>query len=315
MNMADGILIGPFRVTDASLDGNALAAGIPSPVAMMGFVDAVVRKVTGAPADVDCAAVMILHSVHVSVGQIRPDMEGVPAKKTSVWRGDRFVNNQMPEKLIGSVVASVLISPFGADTEALSSAVGKARFAAGGIFPLQGFRIPVQRVNGVGDAMKRIPSGYVVRPRPDLAPVSFGEAETLAGIAAHLGASKEYLDGRSVESVAEAKAEAVAKLKKDQDPPKDPPHRWLAKSKGWLVPVPIGYRSLESVADAKPREGARPADKVYPHILVEDGVGLAECVSTGRVRRSDMNFDEVAWKWHVDLERGRFIVGPPRHAY
>lgn len=263
--------IGPFEAVGANLDGNSLCCGVPSPLAALGFADALSRRAGGPPAP-DGEACLIIHTAQVSEGQIKPAV-------ISAGKG-RIQNAEIPERVIGFVRATLILSNIPEiDEEDLQDAVPGMRFCGAPIFPARGAtRIPVSILadDNPSTLFGGLPRGFALVPRPDLAPPAFGSADEIDRLCEHLARFED--------------------------------NAWRRKTPGWIVPVPIGYRALQDVAAAVPRLTSR--DPEVPHIFVEDAAGLAEFVSIRRLAREPELSLDPHWRWSIDRPAGLFLAHP-----
>ena len=265
------IRVGPFEAAGANLDGNSLCCGVPSPLAALGFADALSRR-AGGPAASDSEACVIIHTCQVSEGQIKP---------TPIHAGKgRVQNAEIPERVIGFVKATLILSNLPEiDEEFLHDAVPGMRFCGAPIFPMRSAgRIPVSILSDDNPStlFSGLPRGFALVARPDLAPPAFGSTEEIDGLCEHLA---RYED-----------------------------NAWRRKTPGWIVPVPIGYRALQDLATAIPRSSSR--DPNVPHIFVEDTAGLAEFVSIRRLAREPELTVDLFWRWAIDRPGGLFLAHP-----
>lgn len=265
------IRVGPFEAAGANLDGNSLCCGVPSPLAALGFADALSRR-AGGPGAPDSEACVIVHTCQVSEGQIKPAV--ILAGK------GRVQNAEIPERVIGFVRATLILSNLPEiDEEFLHDAVPGMRFCGAPIFPMRSAsRIPVSILadDNPGTLFGGLPRGFALVPRPDLASPAFGSAGEIDGLCEHLARFEEC--------------------------------DWRRKTPGWIVPVPIGYRALQDLVAAVPRASSR--DPYVPHIFVEDAAGLAEFVSIRRLAREPELSVHPFWRWAIDRPTGLFLAHP-----
>jgi hypothetical protein len=159
------------------------------------------------------------------------------------------------------------------------------------------------------DALGLLPPGYLLVPREDLSGPCFGDLSDLRGIADHLGTIREELSDEGEEEGEENPSSPAQSGKAEKSAKKEKSFIYRAKSPGWIVPVPAGYRSLQYLDSATPRPGTRGFGEEIPHVFVEDAISLGEFVSVSRARRQEMQFSDLAWNWKIDRSHGHFLVG------
>ena len=72
-------------------------------------------------------------------------------------------------------------------------------------------------------------------------------------------------------------------------------------SKGWLVPIPIGYRGISNLY--KPGEVARTRDATTPFRFVESVYSVGEWLSPHRLA----NLEQLIWRYHAEPETGWYL--------
>lgn len=305
-------VIGPFQAESMNLDGNDQCAGLPSPTALLGFCDALSRLCTpdGKGASSDIAAALLIHRLELSSGQVRPS----PEKK-----GDGYSNISIPEKLIGNGVCTVLIRGLGLGENRIRKTMPFMRFAGSPIFPPANqdrlSRFTIRYETSFADSMKRLRSGRFLAPRPDLCAPAGEDVDSLQALASRLGyravrdpVRQQHKDDGSAE---ESSLQSMEDIGSDDRKIADVPTRHVTKCPGWIVPVPVGYRALESIENARYRKGTRGTE---PHIFATNLSGLAEIVSPAAARRREMEFNDIAWSWLVDRGLGTIVATSPAHA-
>ena len=127
------VRIGPFEVAAANLDGNSICCGVPSPLAALGFADALARRAGGQSAP-NAKACLIVHLCQVSEGQIKP---------TPIHAGKGVLENaEIPERVIGFVRATLILDDLPEmDDRLIRAALPGMRFSGAPIFPPTGLRI------------------------------------------------------------------------------------------------------------------------------------------------------------------------------
>lgn len=261
-------LVGPFIANGVNLLQNDFVAGLPSPLAALGFAGAAIRNVEAqrglSSGDLDpwsASALPILHSVSLSKGRQRAEPKrGKPREDYSQLQAI-----ELPETLTGEVIASILIETDAVIDEAeLRRAVQGMRFA-GGTLKATGNRldgVAVRRLeeNTLKEA-KGLQRGFAMMPpvgRDDAMAVSFGDEDTMRDVFIRL-------------------------------------NRRTEKS-GYLVPAAVGLRLLESPDSAAPRSASR--DPVVPHVFSEPAAGIAELVSIRNPRLRDApDLSPMMWRW------------------
>jgi hypothetical protein len=294
--------LGPFLAPDANLDGNALTFGLPSMTATLGFADALVRKVAEGDG-FGCRVALVLHRCERAQRQVRP---------TPGTQGGRLVNEELPERVVGRVEATVVVDGFPeVDLDRVRAVLPRLRFAGSPLFPARPGR-PIElkhfQTPAPAELLGGLPRGFVLLDRPDLAPPCFGAEAEIERLVAAVGWRVEFRlpDGTVVDDPERLDEKERAALRR----------RRVRDGRGWLVPVVRGYRALEPVATARPRSGARSPD--VPHLFVEDAVGVGELVSVRRIARGESLPDGFFWRWRVEPDEGLFLVGtdpPPQHPH
>lgn len=153
---------------------NDYASGLPSPLSFLGLADTIVRQLDLEPWS--GRALAILHSVDISEGRTKPEMEA---------KSGAFTPVETMEDLVGTVEVSVLIDLPGCDSAADVKSAMSGRRIAGGL--IQNDEIDIQPVTSDGSAFRALRRGYaMVRPdtdRPKRRRISTGSEETLSEIA------------------------------------------------------------------------------------------------------------------------------------
>ena len=153
--MRDLYLIPNLRAARVNLLMNDYAAGLPSPLALLGMADLVARRTGLAPWS--ARILPILHEVTPSAGRTKPEME--PSKGA-------FGPVENVEDLTGTVEISLLLHLPGCEREsAIRDALAGASLAGGTI---QNDRVEVKAVTPDGSAFRGLRRGYAMA-RPDQA--------------------------------------------------------------------------------------------------------------------------------------------------
>ena len=128
---------------------NDYSAGLPSPLAMLGLADAVMRDLGLTPWT--AGVVPVLHHVNISMGRTRSEM----VNKSGVFR-----QVEIPEDMIGSVRLSLILDLPGCDDEsALADCLMRRRIAGGMI---QNRKINVRKIAGNGTVFDLLRRGHVM---------------------------------------------------------------------------------------------------------------------------------------------------------
>lgn len=211
-------LLGPFRATNVNLAANDLVAGLPSPMAALGFVGALAHR--AGSHDWHHAVLPIYHQIQLSEGRTKATPERAA--------GGALENIELVEDLTGYVEFSLLADfPDGVNRNFLQGSLAGIRFAGGTVFPLKrggNFLDCVTEASSVRDGILKVNPGYALTPpvgREDAGCVSFGESETLDTLHERLWA------------------------------------RGRQKGEGWLVPAAVGLRLLEDATGTLGRPGVR----------------------------------------------------------
>ena len=163
-----------LRASRVNLLMNDYAAGLPSPMAFLGLAESIGRDL-GVP-HWKARILPILHSVHVSEGRTKPEME----PKNQV-----FTPIEIIEDLVGTVVVSLIIDlPNCDNADDVGSLILRKRIAGGTIANNE---VRVDVVAGDGSCLKGMRRGYaMVRPDPGerrlISSGDLGQMERLARI-------------------------------------------------------------------------------------------------------------------------------------
>ena len=142
-------IAGNIHAARVNLLMNDFSAGLPSPLAMLGLADAVMRDLGLTPWA--AGVVPVLHHVDISRGRTRPEMEN----KFGVFKAI-----ETPEDMIGSVRLSLILDLPGCDDEsALADCLMRRRIAGGTI---QNNRINVRAVTGNGSVFNLLGRGHAM---------------------------------------------------------------------------------------------------------------------------------------------------------
>ena len=161
-----------LRASRVNLLMNDFAAGLPSPLSILGLGDAVVRDLGLTPWS--ARTLPVLHRVYVSQRRTKPEMEN---------KSDVFTPIETMEDLTGTVEVSVLLDLPGYDNdiEVRNSLYGR-RIAGGTI---QNEEIRVETVTRDGSVFRKLSRGYaMIRPETrERRMISTGSQKSLAAIA------------------------------------------------------------------------------------------------------------------------------------
>ena len=149
--MRDLYFVGVLKAQRVNLLTNDYVAGLPSPLAFLGLADLVARQLGLEPWS--ARVLPILHSVHISSGRTKPEME--PKSKA-------FSPIETPEDMVGAVEVSLLLHMPGCpgETALRERIIGKR--IAGGL--IQSDVFSVKAVTPDGSALRASRRGYVMVP-------------------------------------------------------------------------------------------------------------------------------------------------------
>lgn len=149
---------------------NDLVCGMPSPLSMIGFADAIVRRLNLKPWS--ASVFPIYHEVNLSNGRTRAEYKN---------EGKKFKPAEIPEDLIGHVNMSLLIDIPGFDeTNRLTNIIESLKIAGGFIEP--GFT--VDNVKFDENILNMFPRGYaMIHPQKEQCITSTGDERTMADVA------------------------------------------------------------------------------------------------------------------------------------
>lgn len=164
-----------IRASRVNLLMNDFAAGLPSPLSILGLADLLMRRMGLNPWTGQALA--ILHQVHVSEGRTKPEMD---------LKNGSFAPIETIEDLTGTVDLSLLLHLPGCGSDGdLKRALQGCRIAGGLI---QNDEIQVERVTPDGSAFRGLHRGYaMIRPdRPERLLTSRGREAEMSAVAATL---------------------------------------------------------------------------------------------------------------------------------
>lgn len=147
--MRDLYLVGVLKAQRVNLLTNDYVAGLPSPLAFLGLVDLVARQLGLEPWS--ARVLPILHSVHISSGRTKPEME--PKSKA-------FSPIETPEDMVGAVEISLLVHMPGCPGEAFLRERILGKRIAGGVIQSDSFS--VKAVTPDGSALRGARRGYAM---------------------------------------------------------------------------------------------------------------------------------------------------------
>ena len=169
-------LIKDLKAHRVNLLMNDYVAGLPSPLAILGFTDALVRAVGQKGWSGRCLPV--LHEVYSSYGRTKPEMDRVSA--------NFFSPTEIPEDMTGYVSLSLIADIPGFDDDiALADALCGRRIA-GGI--IQNREFSVETVPYDGTVFKKVSRGSIIAPY-----VADGSATVFGGTEEEFAAFSEIL--------------------------------------------------------------------------------------------------------------------------
>lgn len=144
-----------LRASRVNLKMNDYAAGLPSPMALLGLAESIGRDLGLEPWSARCLP--ILHAVDVSDGRTKPEME----VKSGV-----FAPVEIMEDMIGTVDVSLILDLPGCEKAEDVKRVVQFKRIAGGTISNRDFH--VDPVSEDGGCLKGLPRGYaLVRPDQD----------------------------------------------------------------------------------------------------------------------------------------------------
>jgi len=142
-----------IKASRVNLLMNDYAAGLPSPLSFLGLGESIVRDL--GLENWDSRTIPILHSVSISDGRTKPEMER---------KSGKFMPVETMEDLTGSVHLSLIIDLPGCDRAAQLKELLQTKRIAGGA--VQNEDIRVESVTADGSVFRKIRRGYAML-RPD----------------------------------------------------------------------------------------------------------------------------------------------------
>lgn len=161
-----------LQASRVNLQMNDYVAGLPSPMAFLGLVESIGRDLG---VDPWAARVLpILHSVHVSEGRTKPEMEP---------KSGAFTPIEIMEDLIGTVDVSLILDLPGCDDAEAVQARILCKRIAGGTIANRDVRVDI--VARDGSCLRGMPRGYaMLRPdQQDRRIISSGDLQQMERIA------------------------------------------------------------------------------------------------------------------------------------
>lgn len=161
-----------LKASRVNLLMNDYAAGLPSPMAFLGLAESLSRDL--GLEHWKAKVLPILHSVYVSEGRTKPEMEP---------KGKSFTPIETVEDMVGTVEVTLLMDLPGCDsTEAVRSCLLRKRIAGGTI---SNTSVMVKEVTADGQALRRVSRGYaMVRPdQQEQRLISSGDLQDMERIA------------------------------------------------------------------------------------------------------------------------------------
>lgn len=151
-DIRDLYVVKNIRASRVNLTMNDYAAGLPSPLSFLGLGDLISRRLGLTPWS--ARAIPVLHSVHISEGRTKPEMEN---------KSGFFSPIETMEDMTGTVDLSLLLHLPGCESETLLRSQISGLRIAGGL--IQNEDVDVSAVTADGSAFRGLRRGYaMIRP-------------------------------------------------------------------------------------------------------------------------------------------------------
>ncbi len=303
----DALLVLPWlRIQNANCISSPLTWGFPAMTAILGFVHALERKIKPRHTDLSFIGVAVIcHRFEPQVSSTdRGDKVFRLTRNPLILVGKEAKTPSFAEEGRAHITMSLLIqiksdayyelNP--SQREELAQDILKTaqglRLAGGSILSpfTKKSKARLSDWDVTGDALKAelrlLLPGFLLTSREDLLIERTTELQTINPEATPLDALLDLSSLNFEQISTEPNAEVV---------------EWQVRKKpGWIVPIPVGYRSISKCYDAGEVLNAR--DTETPFSFVESIYSLGQWISPHRL--TDMG--KVFWKYEVDLEKGLY---------
>jgi CRISPR-associated protein Csy2 len=300
----DALLVLPrLRVQNANCISSPLTWGFPAMSAILGFVHALERKIKHSYNDLSfCGVGVICHRFEAQIYS--------PERGDKVFRLTRNPLNKkgespsFAEEGRAHITMSLLIQVKSdayyelnlSQREELAQDILKTaqglRLAGGSILPLF-TKKPTARLSdweATGDALKaelrRLLPGFLLTSKEDLLNERTIELQTINPEATSFDALLDLSSINHEPIITEEDAEVV---------------EWQVRKKpGWIVPIPVGYRSISECYEAGQVLNAR--DTETPFSFVECIYSLGQWISPHRLTDTK----KIFWRHEADVAKGLY---------
>lgn len=167
------IAVRRLEVDRANLLMNDYCSGLPSPLAFLGLAAAMAPKLGAERWDIK--VLPILHSVTISHGRTKPEMEP---------KGSKFGPIETGEDMTGHVIVSILLAvPQHCDPDLVHSIISTCRVAGGFPRPIEPNQ--VIDIDPDGSGFRKVARGYALVPtdRAERLVISTGDSDSLTAVA------------------------------------------------------------------------------------------------------------------------------------
>ena len=299
------LLLSHLRVQNANLVSSPITWGFPSPTAVLGFGDAIHRS-TSTELDIR------VQGVGVVCHQFEPQVFRPPGKRHRVLQLTRnpVGKDGKPQALIERgrthLEVSVVLGLSGAglfdgrtDLASLIEERARSMRFAGGLILPEGRRPPVLvSADAESAELKKLTR----RLLPGFALVSRERA--LADRTAELRVKDA--NSTSLDALLDFARLNFECAQDAEDPQRG--HWSIRKPRGWLVPIPCGYRAISPLYE--PGVVRHTRDATTPFRFVESIYSLGQWLSPHRV--SDLT--QLLWQQRYDAEHGLYRCTTPHFA-
>ena len=303
----DALLVLPrLRVQNANCISSPLTWGFPAMTAILGFVHALERKIKPRHTDLSFSGVAVIsHRFEPQVSSTdRGDKVFRLTRNPLILVGKEAKTPSFAEEGRAHITMSLLIQVKSdayyelnpSQREELAQDILKTaqglRLAGGSILPLF-TKKPTARLSdwdATGDALKaelrRLLPGFLLTSKEDLLNERTIELQTINPEATSLDALLDLSSINHEPIINEADAEVV---------------EWQVRKKpGWIVPIPVGYRSISQCYEAGQVLNAR--DTETPFSFVECIYSLGQWISPHRLT----NTKKIFWRHEADVAKGLY---------
>ncbi|WP_198002396.1 type I-F CRISPR-associated protein Csy2 [Chlorobium ferrooxidans] len=301
----DALLVLPWlRVQNANCISSPLTWGFPAMSAILGFVHSLERKLKPRYTDLGFSGVAVI--CHRFEPQIySPDRGDKVFRLTRNPLNEKGESPSFAEEGRAHITISLLIQVKSENysnnlnlsqkeemaEEILKTAQG-LRLAGGSILSpfTKKSKVRLSDWDVIGDALKaelrRLLPGFLLTSREDLLSERTTELQTLDPEATSLDALLDFSSLNYEPISTEPDADVV---------------EWQVRKKpGWIVPIPVGYRSISTCYGAGEVLNAR--DTETPFSFVECIFSLGQWISPHRLTDAG----KIFWKHEADVEKGLY---------